>query len=344
MNFFILIILFFTGCMKQSTSIESVSENFIYPTYDSVYDVEILNDTLYVANGKEGLKVFEIKNNSSLYLSSIYSGYGFSEGEDLISIETTTNFEYLFLLDKFNYTTARLKESLFIDGSDMFTQSACYNYQSRSTILEEGEGTNPQILTLNRKIDQFDATNRSTSIGKIIFTNELWYIDKDCSQEVLSDLSYDLSDLKFDNNRLFLANSNPDTTSIQIFSFSDETIDLIAEDTLSVKPNTINVYGNYYVAGLSGKSGCYIALLDNNDIHPKFSIADGFSIREVHYSNNRLILSAGYGGVLVYEWSDLESKPQFLSYIASGYAYSARLFNVNKIIVGTKNGIEIYEI
>ncbi len=343
MKYFFLIILFFIGCMKQSTEVKSDKSIFIQPTIDAVYNVEIQNDTLYVANGKDGLKIFEIEDDEYFTLSTIYDGYGFSEGENLISIVTTSNFEYFFLLDKFNYTTARTKESLFVDGSGMVTQSACYNYQSRSTILVDD--ANPQILTLNRKIDQFDETNRSTSIGKTEFTNEIWYIDKDCSQEVLSSLNYDLTDLDYYNDRLFLANSNPDTTSIQIFSYTSDNVELVAEDMLSVEPNTIKVYENYYVVGLSDKAGCYIALLDENDgVHHKFSIANGFSIREVHFSNDRLILSAGYGGVLVYEWSDFSLEPQFLAYIASGYAYSARLFDENKIIVGTKNGIEIYEI
>jgi hypothetical protein len=105
------------------------------------------------------------------------------------------------------------------------------------------------------------------------------------------------------------------------------------------------VLENYYIAGLSSNAGCYIALLDdNNVINPKFSIADGFSIREVHYSNNRLILSAGYNGVLVYEWSNMTIEPKLISYISTSYSYSARLFDENKIIVGTKNGIEFYEI
>jgi hypothetical protein len=99
---------------------------------------------------------------------------------------------------------------------------------------------------------------------------------------------------------------------------------------------------------LNNKAGCYIALLDENgDIDGKFHIANSFTIRDVHFSNNLLVLSAGYGGVLVYDW-DGESTPIARAMISTAYAYSTFVLNheniVNHIIVGTRNGIEIYEI
>jgi hypothetical protein len=54
-------------------------------------------------------------------------------------------------------------------------------------------------------------------------------------------------------------------------------------------------------------------------------------------------LSAGYDGVLVCKW-DGQGEPVPYAIISSSYAYSALVYKENKIIIGTKNGIEIYEV
>ena len=76
-------------------------------------------------------------------------------------------------------------------------------------------------------------------------------------------------------------------------------------------------------------------------------IARGLTIQDIRYdySTSLLTLSAGYDGVLVYDWSGYgDDKPIPKAMIDSGYAYSALVYDNNRIIVGTKNGIEIYEI
>jgi len=338
-----IILIFSVGCLKQSEPVVSEKIIYIYPTLDSVYDVELLNDTLYVANGELGIKAFKIKNDEKMVLDSIYEGRVFSEEENIIDLELSQVSGILFALDKFHYTTARYTQSLFDDAfGGMVIQSTCYNYQSKSTIFVDE--VNPQILTLNRKIDQFDESNRSTSIGKTIVLNEIYYLDKDCSQEIIIGLNYGLTDLDFYNGRLYISNPNKDIPSIQVYNINEGTFSLAFEDTLSVIPNTISAYEKTYVVGLDNKAGCYIALFDiNGNKVGKFDLADGFTIRHIHHSNNLLVLSTGYGGVLVYDW-DGESMPTPRAMISSGYAYSALVYDNNKIIVGTKNGIEIYEI
>ena len=339
---FILLILS-VGCLKQSEPVVSEKMIYIYPTLDSVYDMELQGDTLYVANGELGIKVLKISIDGKIVLDSLYEGRVFSEEENIIDIELSQVSGILFALDKFHYTTARYTQSLFDDAfGGMVIQSTCYNYQSKSTVFVDE--VSPQILTLNRKIDQFDESNRSTSIGKTIVLNEIYYLDKDCSQEIITSLNYGLTDLDFYNERLYLSNPNKDIPSIQVYNINEGDFSLVVEDTLSVLPITIRAYGNAYVVGLDNKAGCYIALLDiNGNKMGKFDIADGFTIRHIHHSNNSLVLSAGYGGVLVYDW-DGESIPTPRAIISSGYAYSALVYDNNKIIVGTKNGIEIYEI
>ena len=336
-------IIFFTACLKQSEPVVSEKMIYVYPTLDYIYDVELENDTLYVANGELGIKAFKIKNNGQIVLDSLYEGRMFTEDENIIDIELSQVSGVLFSLDKFHYTTARYTQSFFDDVSgDMAIQSTCYNYQSKSTVFVDE--VSPQILTLNRKIDQFDESNRSTSIGKTIVLNEIYYLDKDCSEEIITGLNYGLTDLDYYNERLYLSNANKDIPSIQVYNENQGIFSLAFEDTLSVIPNTINTYENTYVVGLDNKAGCYIALLDiNGNKVGKFVFADGFTIRHIHHSNNLLVLSAGYGGVLVYDW-DGETMPTPRAIISSGYAYSASVYDNNKIILGTKNGIEIYEI
>ena len=342
----LLLLIFSMGCLKQSEPVLSEKMIYIYPTLDFVYDLELQADTLYVANGELGIKAFKIKNDEKMVLDSIYEGRVFSEEENIIDLELSEVSGILFALDKFHYTTARYTQSFFDDAfGGMVIQSNCYNYQSKSTVFVDE--VSPQILTLNRKIDQFDESNRSTSISKTIVLNEIYYLDKDCSQEIITGLNYGLTDLDFDNDKLYLSNANKDVPSIQVYNINEGDFSLVVEDTLSVFPITIRAYGNAYVVGLDNKAGCYIALLDADGniggSDSKFNIANGFTIRDVHYSNSLLVLSAGYGGVLVYNW-DGESIPTPRAMISTGYAYSAIVFDHNKIIVGTKNGIEIYEI
>jgi len=318
----------------------------MYPTLDSVYDLALQNDTLYVANGIMGLKVINVSNLNDMEVVPVYEDFAFSSEENLIQIEISDSAGIIFVLDKFNYTYVITKPAIFDSGSSFMKGiSDCSRYQSRSTLVSNT--STPEILTLYRKIDQFDENNRSTTIGKVGFGDMFFFNGEDCTDDLLMDLNYGLSDLDFFNDRLYLSNANKDIPSIQVYSENTGAFSLVFEDTLSATPNTIRAYGNSYVVGLDNKAGCYIALLDADgnigDSESKFNIADGFTIRDIHYSNNLLVLSAGYGGVLVYEW-DGKSMPTPRALIASGYAYSALVFDHNKIIVGTKNGIEIYAI
>ena len=344
MKLIIFLILSFTvSCLKQSEPVVSEKMIYIYPTLDSIYDIELQNDTLYVANGELGIKAFKIIDDEKPELNLLYEGRVFSEDENIIDLVLPQVSGILFALDKFHYTTARYTQSFFDEAfGGMVIQSTCYNYQSKSTVFIDG--VSPQILTLNRKIDQFDESNRSTSISKTIVLNEIYYLDKDCSEEIITNLNYGLTDLDFYNNRLYLSNANKDIPSIQVYNENEGIFNLSFEDTLSVTPNTIRAYENTYIVGLDDKAGCYIALLDiNGNKVGKFDFADGFTIRHIHHSNNLLVLSTGYSGILIYEW-DGESMPTSRAMILSGYAYSASVYDNNKIIVGTKNGIEIYEI
>ncbi|MBT7377667.1 MAG: hypothetical protein HN820_05885, partial [Candidatus Marinimicrobia bacterium] len=133
---FFTILIFSMGCLKQSEPVVSEKMIYIYPTLDSAYDLALQNDTLYVANGELGIKSFKVKSNEKLLLDPLYEGSVFSQEENIINLELSEVSGILFTLDKFNYTTAIHIKSLFDDAfGGMITQSNCYNYQSKSTIL-----------------------------------------------------------------------------------------------------------------------------------------------------------------------------------------------------------------
>jgi hypothetical protein len=237
----------------------------------------------------------------------------------------------------------------FFTGIFGLENIACDEYQSKSTLIEDN-GI-PQIVTIYRHLDTVNETQPFTTSIERVEIEQIPGLDlynKNCLGGNLDSLNYDLSDIYFYNEKLFLANANFDTTSIQIYTQDLEgnfDLDPI-EVELPEKPLTVRSYEFAYLVGLDNDAGCYISLLesDGND-EGKFTIAEGFTIRDIHFNQEQelLLLSTGYGGVLVYDWNGI-SMPISRAMIASGYAYSALLYNENKIIIGTKNGIEIYEI
>ena len=59
-------------------------------------------------------------------------------------------------------------------------------------------------------------------------------------------------------------------------------------------------------------------------------------------SDNYIGLSTGYGGSLIYDWNALD--PQLSFSISGIYAYKTIMYDDFNMIVGTKNGLHVYEI
>ena len=376
----ILLIFFFLGCLKQNGPIIKNEMILFYPSIDSVRDIELIGDTLFVANGTEGLKIFKINTTISYCKgvfdfeegevfetesSCVYAGHEWtieeniehtrldslyedsSEDRDIINVYVAQSSKVLFVLDKFKYTyfgSPHNFTDIFIEKID------CDEFQSRSTIIEVDDI--PQVFTLFRHIDSInELIPLTTSIKQIPISiypisDDYNLYFEDCSiGDVLDSLNYNLTDISFANDILYLANANFNIPSVSRYKQNlDGNFHLIDEDILSIKPLTVRAYDFSYIVGLDNQSGCYIALLDSEgEIISKFTMFDGYTIRDIHYSQGLLLLSAGYDGVLVCKW-DGQGEPVPYAIISSSYAYSALVYNENKIIIGTKNGIEIYEI
>ena len=420
---FLISLIFSMGCLKQSEPLVSEKMIYIYPTMDSAYDLELQDDTLYVANGISGLKILKINLENTQSLVPLFEGNLVSEVERFVDVVLSDN--YIFLLEKLEFTNATtyILNKNFPINPDNYANLNCYRYQSKvvsSGISEFSD--NEELIIVRKHINQYDELDRFSSLFIAPFVPAIGWVDKkdcvdielnkfnddgvnilydecnnlvDCNGDengtaiidncgicvdgntnlihcslridcngiengnsylnncgdCISVLNYNLSDIEYykrnDGEYLYLTNSNEKFSSVQLFiRTSQGSFDFYREDTLSSKPLTIKVYEDSYIVGLDDNKGAYIVLLDLESLlTSKLPIASGYTIQDIRFneSSNLLILSAGYGGVLVYDW-DGESMPTPRAMISSGYAYSALVFDHNKIIVGTKNGIEIYEI
>ena len=91
---------------------------------------------------------------------------------------------------------------------------------------------------------------------------------------------------------------------------------------------------------MSNDKGCYITLLDDNGSQiSNLSIAEGYSINDIHVFNDYMVLACKSDGILIYEIASGDFN--LLGEIETEYAYSAKFFNNNTIIVGTRQGIQI---
>ena len=79
--------------------------------------------------------------------------------------------------------------------------------------------------------------------------------------------------------------------------------------------------------------------IDNNS---NFNIASGYDIQDIQLSSDYIALSSGYGGLLVYKWDEELPALEFL--LRNIYAYKTIMYDQFNMIVGTKNGLHIYEI
>ena len=179
-------------------------------------------------------------------------------------------------------------------------------------------------------------------------------IDYSCDNgnALIENLNYDVTDLHFDNNynRLFVANPSKMVYSINLYYYDPISGTVFLKDSLNSnnRINTVSSYQNYMLTGMKD-GGCYITLLNDDGISDNFidklHIGDSFSVYDIYYDseNNKLLLSCGVNGVLVYNWDGQGLEASINSHILSSYAYTAKLYN-GKVIIGTENGLEVFNI
>ena len=72
-------------------------------------------------------------------------------------------------------------------------------------------------------------------------------------------------------------------------------------------------------------------------------LAEGYTIYDIYFSENKLILSAGINGIIIYDWDGNSMDINEDMRIHSSYAFTARFIN-NMYFIATKHGLEIYNI
>ena len=112
------------------------------------------------------------------------------------------------------------------------------------------------------------------------------------------------------------------------------------------KVKSIYEHNGFIVTG-TASSGCYITLLEqssHNIIDMPIFGSNNFAVNNIFYDKdkNKLLLSCGNDGVLIYNWDGNSTNASFVNHVISSNAYSAKLYNNSYVIIATKNGIEDY--
>jgi len=170
------------------------------------------------------------------------------------------------------------------------------------------------------------------------------------------DLSYNVTDISYSNDVFVLANPTDEYYSFRTYDFNANEFNLVNEiETLSPgKVLSTLLVENYLYTGIKG-NGCYITLLPGDGILNEndniLYMPENFSVYDIHYEKFNgqefLLLSCGSNGVLVYHDENEDGlllEEDFEGHIISSYAYVAKMFDQNTVFVGTKNGMEIYNI
>ena len=178
-----------------------------------------------------------------------------------------------------------------------------------------------------------------------------------CINENIDELSYNVTDIHFNNDFIFVGNPTDDYFSLNVYQYNsiNQEMNFIDEMLTSSKVSTLTYLlssqNQGYVYWGQKDGGCYITLLppdgffDNNNTI--FHIGESFTVSDIEYDSNEniLLLSCGSDGVLIYSWDDNSGfEPVFVGHFTSSYAYKAKLYNSNTVIVGTELGLELFNI
>ena len=352
--YFIIFIIY--SCVENNNPLNN-DIHFSSIEIGEVRDLFISDSTLFVGTESEGIYIYNI-NNQTGTLELLYDDIDWGIGKDIRSIYYAKDSQMLYALDRFDYTYHGYYPFL-IDSSDNFIGDAdtllvndCSDISTNATqfIVKETSG-DPELFILYKHnaenelyLDSsYSIIKHMTYVLPVSMTALDGFFEVDCSDDALNisdSLNYNINDMFFNENKFYLGSEN----SLDIYSFQS-----ILDTSIVIEKEVKSVYSknNFVLAGTD--NGCYITLLtdDSNDIENSniLSIAEGFTIYDIFYDEilNKLILSSGAKGVLVYDWDGTSFNFNFDFRLLSSYAYTAKIYN-NLILVATKNGLELFNI
>ena len=161
-----------------------------------------------------------------------------------------------------------------------------------------------------------------------------------CNQStVINDLSYYCLNIAYSDPYLTVTN---DQLGVLVYEQNiDDGLELFSQFDTPSSVESVYSDGNIIFSGLSNDKGCYIALLDDNGEQiSNLSIAEGYSINDIDVYQNLVALTCKSDGVLLYEF-DQDLNFIEIGSIETDYAYSAKFYDSNTLIAGTRDGIKI---
>ena len=347
-----------------------------------VRDLDIFDDMLFVATESRGIYIYEIFSNS---IETLYENQEWGVGKDMRNIYYASNVNMLYVLDRFGYTyhsyLPHLLDDNSYDGScstnstpDTLLINNCAATQTHATkfaVNRFGDvGPELYILHKHNADNELYTENSYSSINFMqynfnpqasgsmfceFFTtcedNALISTDSGVD-EIEDSLGYDISDIFYLDDKLYVANPRNNINSFEIYekdqssnSLEDIVYSLLTYHETNTKVKSIYAVNDYVLAGT--ESGCYITLLEggglSDDEDSKLLLAEDYTIYDIYFSENKLILSTGINGIIIYDWDGSSMDINEDMRIHSSYAFTARFIN-NMYFIATKNGLEIYNI
>ena len=345
-NILLLIMLFsFNGCNK-------IADGPSYEVYlkgNTIRAFDVINDTLFVAIENSGVMIYEINNDKGLITLDSLS-FSSVVGNP-VSLDVAEQSRMLIVLDDYNYTYAG-QVDFFADSDDFYDLNkavSCDEYQRKSTFIDYSDKPIELITPFRHKPTQneVDSLAWNTSfIHRVIFPEaeyNLGFLYGDCSDTLHKYLNYNIEDVYYNNEKLYLVSPDTSEYSVAISNHNTSEDFFTPADTirnLSAIPLTVKSNDTHIFVGLDDNQGCYIKLLDsNNENNSNFTIAPGYDIQDIDLSSNHITLSAGYNGALIYD-----SNFELVALLDGLYAYRAMMYDDFNIIVGTKDGLCIYQL
>ena len=345
----IIILLLVCGCNKQS---ESLKYNDSISTEDIdgySRDMHINNDTLFVVNEDEGLLIYNIDtSNQSVKLHLIYSDstYYQNKGWNLSGIQYINSLKSIIILDKF-YSIQNVEIDLLLENTNINYSKVCckddFQHPSKMSVNHLEGKLDIFTLIRNKSWSEGIPTNIVT-IYKIQMIKIADLIIADEPIKIIDSLIYDVNDIHYANNRLFVSHTNYNKPEFRIYNSDNynENFSLDTVMTTPAIPNALYSDGETLFVGMDDHGGVKVYNVGNADSITEIGwIATGFSVKEIYWdpSSRLLLLSCGYQGVVVIALD--ESMQEVETWVINtSYAYAARNYMGN-IIVATRKGLEI---
>ena len=360
----LIVSLLLVGCDNSNTPFKgSESYELDVMQIGKVQDLDVFDDTLFVATKYQGIYIYEIiYDNQGVYdsLQVLYENQEWAVDKDIERIYYSNTDQLLFAIDYNNNTYLGYTKFLLNDEEDydnLIINECGPDANARRFFINTSNVVNPEIYVLYKCFESSSqcVENPHSYVSSTTFLpifGETLYEDfsvfgdfsvsTNCGEYVVDDLNVDTNDMYFNNDQFFIANSNESINSFEIYEKNGELVDSYEVDS---EVRSIYSINNYVLAGT--ENGCYITLLEgdgiSDDEDSKLLIAEGSTIYDIYFNEGELILSTGIGGIIVYDWDGNSMDVNESLRIYSSHAYTARIIN-NVYFVATRNGLEIYNI